>query len=79
MMVMVMVMVMVTPDPRPRPHSPQVADFGQSQQLFPGQTFVNSKVYGALTHMAPEVLGQNRMSRAADVYSWGVILWQVRV
>jgi serine/threonine protein kinase len=37
---------------------------------------VNS--YGSITHMAPEVLGHKLVSRAADVYALGVLLWQVR-
>ena len=56
----------------------QVADFGQSHQLEPSQVSVEINTYGALTHMAPEVLSQNQMGKAADVYSWGVLLWQVR-
>lgn len=29
-------------------------------------------------HQAPEVLEHNFVSKAADVYSFGVLLWQVR-
>jgi serine/threonine protein kinase len=33
--------------------------------------------YGTVTHMAPEVLLQGVSSKAADVYSFGVLLWQM--
>ena len=36
---------------------------------------VNS--YGTVTHMAPEVQLQGVSSKAADVYSFGVLLWQM--
>ena len=34
-------------------------------------------VTGTLTHMPPEVLEHGVTSKAADVYSFGVLLWQV--
>ena len=41
------------------------------------QTRVETRTYGTITHMAPEVLRLNTVSRAADVYSFGVILWEM--
>jgi len=32
---------------------------------------------GTITHMAPEVLLDGRMSKAADVYSFGITLWEL--
>jgi serine/threonine protein kinase len=32
---------------------------------------------GTLTHMAPEVLLQGHMSKAADVYAFGICLWEL--
>lgn len=33
--------------------------------------------FGTVTHMPPEVLMQGRLSLPADVYSFGVILWEM--
>ncbi len=32
---------------------------------------------GTLTHMAPELLLHGRMSKAADVYAYGITLWEL--
>lgn len=32
---------------------------------------------GTVTHMAPELLMQGTMSRACDVYSLGIVLWEI--
>lgn len=32
---------------------------------------------GTLTHMAPEVLLQGKVSRASDVYAFGILLWEL--
>lgn len=32
---------------------------------------------GTLTHMAPEVMTSGRISKAADVYSFGILLWEL--
>ena len=37
-----------------------------------------TRTYGTVTHMSPELLLEGRLSKAADVYSFGVLLWQVR-
>ena len=37
-----------------------------------------SPMYSTLTHQAPEVLLNNEISFAGDVYSLGVLMWQVR-
>ena len=31
-----------------------------------------------MTHMAPETLMEGRVSKAADVYAFGITLWEVR-
>ena len=41
------------------------------------QTRVETRTYGTITHMAPEVLRANTASKAADVYSFGIILWEM--
>ena len=35
---------------------------------------IETSTYGTVTHMPPELLTDGRLSRAADVYSFGVIL-----
>lgn len=32
---------------------------------------------GTLTHMAPEVLMYGKISRASDVYAFGILLWEL--
>lgn len=32
---------------------------------------------GTLTHMAPEILIKGRISKAADVYALGMVLWEL--
>jgi serine/threonine protein kinase len=51
-------------------------DFGLSRNM-DVQTRVETRTYGTITHMAPEVLRANIVSKAADVYSFGVILWEM--
>ncbi|KAK9826680.1 hypothetical protein WJX74_009614 [Apatococcus lobatus] len=52
-----------------------VTDFGLSR-LSKGK-YVESKVYGKLTHMPPEVIIEGHVSRASDAYSFGVLLWEM--
>ncbi|KIZ04238.1 hypothetical protein MNEG_3718 [Monoraphidium neglectum] len=55
----------------------QISDFGLSLVLEEGQESVTASDHGAATAMAPEVLSQRLVSKAADVYSFGVLLWQI--
>ena len=32
---------------------------------------------GTLTHMSPELLLHGRMSKAADVYAFGITMWEL--
>ncbi|KIY92650.1 Mitogen-activated protein kinase kinase kinase [Monoraphidium neglectum] len=54
----------------------KVADFGLSRVLDCGSK-IQTSTYGTMTAMAPEVLSQGVISKQADVYSWGVLLWQM--
>eukprot|EP00878_Enallax_costatus_P015719 GHUV01016470.1.p1 GENE.GHUV01016470.1~~GHUV01016470.1.p1 ORF type:complete len:346 (+),score=111.35 GHUV01016470.1:799-1836(+) len=54
----------------------KVADFGLSRSLAHTSKII-TKTYGTITHMAPEVLEHGMVSKAADVYSFGVLLWQM--
>lgn len=54
----------------------KVADFGMSHHLGVLDLLrVNS--YGAVTHIAPEVIAARMLSRASDMYALGVLMWQM--
>ncbi len=54
------------------------ADFGLSRLLKGGRKFVTAGLEsGTPEWMAPEVLRTEGGSAAADVYSYGVVLWEV--
>ena len=54
-------------------HRLQIADFGMSRDMQLASR-IETSTYGTVTHMPPELLTDGRLSRAADVYSFGVIL-----
>ncbi|GAB4821579.1 hypothetical protein N2152v2_008625 [Parachlorella kessleri] len=54
----------------------QVADFGLAQAVRPGET-IHTESFGTITHMPPELLIHGTLSPAVDVYSFGVILWEM--
>ncbi|KAG2486840.1 hypothetical protein HYH03_014523 [Edaphochlamys debaryana] len=54
----------------------KLADFGLSVQLAgPSQTHVSNLAQGTPFFVAPEVLLAGHLSPAADIYSFGVLLW----
>ncbi len=55
---------------------PQVADFGLAQAVRRGEA-IATETFGTVSHMPPELLIQGTLSPAADVYSFGVILWEM--
>jgi serine/threonine protein kinase len=64
------------PLPDDRGYSALVADFGFSRRLN-HTALVHASSYGTITHMPPELLGRGLLGKAADVYSFGVLLWQM--
>ena len=36
-----------------------------------------TQTQGTLTHMPPEVLAEGKVTKSADVYAFGVILWEM--
>lgn len=54
----------------------KVADFGLAKTL-EIRSKIQTRTYGTLTHMPPETLMQGTVSKAVDVYSFGVLLWQM--
>ena len=55
----------------------KVADFGLAVQMDPGNTSTTGVYSGTVTHMAPEGLRLGRQSRAADVYAFGILLYEL--
>lgn len=53
----------------------KVSDFGLSRLLpeHSPKLGSNAEYTGTITHMAPELLQHGAMSRAADVYSFGIL------
>jgi serine/threonine protein kinase len=45
----------------------KVADFGLSVKMSSAETHMNNMYQGTMTHMAPELLMEGRVSKAADV------------
>jgi serine/threonine protein kinase len=54
----------------------KVADFGLARTL-ERDAEILTKNYGTLTHMPPETLTQGLISQATDVYSFGILMWQM--
>ncbi|KAK9807889.1 hypothetical protein WJX72_012343 [[Myrmecia] bisecta] len=59
-----------------RPFAAKVADFGLSR-ILAGDDTVETVSFGTVTHMPPELLREGRLSKAADVYAYGVLLWSM--
>ncbi|KAG1672489.1 hypothetical protein FOA52_002797 [Chlamydomonas sp. UWO 241] len=55
----------------------KVADFGMSVKMDNMQTHLSNMFQGTITHMAPEILLDGRVSKAADVYAFGITLWEL--
>ena len=53
----------------------QVADFGLSRLA--SSTTVDTDTYGTVTHMPPELLMEGKLTKSADVYAFGVLLWEL--
>jgi serine/threonine protein kinase len=61
----------------PTTPSSQVSDFGLARQLSTEAPVIQTRSYGTVTHMPPELLMKGVMSMAVDVYSWGVVAWEM--
>lgn len=53
----------------------KVADFGLSRQS--SSSTVDTDTYGTVTHMPPELLMEGKLTKSADVYAFGVLLWEM--
>ncbi len=56
---------------------PKIADFGLSRDLGEGDEGKTTSDIGPVRWMAPESLKERRFSRKSDVWSFGVLLWEV--
>ena len=52
-----------------------MADFGLSRVC--DEALVETKTYGTVTHMPPELLLEGKLSKSADVYAYGVLLFEL--
>ncbi|EFJ39696.1 hypothetical protein VOLCADRAFT_120115, partial [Volvox carteri f. nagariensis] len=55
----------------------KVADFGLSRCLKEGQTHHSTKTVGTVTHMPPELLRSGKLTLSGDVYSFGIMMWEL--
>ncbi|KAK9817737.1 hypothetical protein WJX72_001463 [[Myrmecia] bisecta] len=55
----------------------KLADFGLSRLLDGSQTHISTQSYGTITHMPAELLRNGKMTRAVDVYSFGMLMWEL--
>lgn len=55
----------------------KIADFGTSVLMVRGQTEINNFFAGTPAFMAPEVLARQPVSKASDVYSFGILLYEL--
>lgn len=56
---------------------PRIVDFGVAKAAQRLQTTADGQVKGKVAYMAPEQIRQGRVSRQADIYAMGVVLWEV--
>ena len=55
----------------------KLGDFGLSRMLPETQTHVNTGSYGTVTHAAPELLTEGRLTKACDVFAFGIMMWEL--
>ncbi len=55
----------------------KLGDFGLSRMLGEAQTHVDTGSYGTVTHAAPELLSEGRLTKASDVFAFGMLLWEL--
>ncbi|CAA7394064.1 unnamed protein product [Spirodela intermedia] len=57
--------------------SPRIADFGLAKLLPQNMTHISTRVAGTMGYLAPEYAISGRLTRKADVYSFGVLLLEI--
>jgi serine/threonine protein kinase len=61
----------------PRGFIAKLSDFGLSMKMAAHDGQVPGIKYGTVQYLAPEVLNTHIMTKKADVYSFGIIMWEV--
>ncbi|GAX74416.1 hypothetical protein CEUSTIGMA_g1864.t1 [Chlamydomonas eustigma] len=70
--------IMLKVDPLlPSCHKAKVGDFGLSRFLRSGASHISNAHQGTPRYTAPEVLSQGRMTKAADIFSLGILLQEM--
>jgi serine/threonine protein kinase len=57
--------------------TPKIADYGMVRRLTAGGSHVRPKGQGNPFYVAPEVKRQQQLCLASDIYSFGVIMWEL--
>ena len=55
----------------------KIIDFGRSRQLLAASKTVVTGTLGTVTHMSPEMMREGCINKSSDIYSFGVILWEI--
>ncbi|GES72979.1 kinase-like domain-containing protein [Rhizophagus clarus] len=53
----------------------KIGDFGLSQPAY--NTTINNEIYGVIPYIAPEIFHGAKFSKASDIYSLGMIMWEL--
>ncbi|CAL8462733.1 g2266 [Coccomyxa elongata] len=61
----------------PRGFTCKIADFGMARHLAKGRSHAETDKVGSLPYVAPEVLQSGEVAKAADVYSFAVLLLEM--
>ena len=61
----------------PRGFTAKLSDFGLSMKMATQDGQVAGIKYGTVQYLAPEVLSTHIMTKKADVFSFGIIMWEV--
>ncbi|CAL8464411.1 g3946 [Coccomyxa elongata] len=60
-----------------RGYTCKLADFGLSRVMENNSTHVSTTTFGTAAYMPAEMLMEGKMTKAADVYSFGMLMWEV--
>jgi serine/threonine protein kinase len=61
----------------PRGAACKLADFGLSRMLEMDKSHISTQTYGTVAYMPAELLNNGRMTKAVDVYSFGMLMWEL--
>ncbi|KAL4457609.1 hypothetical protein ABPG75_012474 [Micractinium tetrahymenae] len=54
----------------------KLGDFGLSWMLGVDESHVDTQSYGTASYAAPELLSHGKLTKAADIYSLGIVMWE---